>query len=196
MYDNKGNPVKKYEPFFSGTHEYEDEDDLVQWGVTPIMHYDPLGRLIRTEFPDGTESRVVFDAWHQEHWDQNDCVTVSAWLETRLATGAPPDQHQAAVQTQAHADTPSISHLDSLGRVYLTVEDNGSEGTYQTRAALDIEGNVLSIPTKANTRYVITAGIVTRVGACARMFCAKRLLQSPRNRSPNSSFDSGSAGRR
>ena len=44
--DNKGNPVKQYEPFFSSTEEYEDEEDLVQWGVTPILHYDPLG--IRT----------------------------------------------------------------------------------------------------------------------------------------------------
>ncbi|XXT18152.1 hypothetical protein WME94_48775 [Sorangium sp. So ce429] len=30
--DNKGNPVKQYEPFFSATHEYEDEAELVEWG--------------------------------------------------------------------------------------------------------------------------------------------------------------------
>src|SRR5215207_7484099 len=33
-------------------------------GVTPIIHYDPLDRVIRTELPDGSESRVEFDAWH------------------------------------------------------------------------------------------------------------------------------------
>jgi hypothetical protein len=51
--DNKGNPIKQYEPFFSSTHEYEDEDDLVEWGVTPILRYDPLGRVVRTDLPDG-----------------------------------------------------------------------------------------------------------------------------------------------
>ncbi len=145
VYDNKGNPVKKYEPFFSSTYQYEDEDDLVQWGVTPILHYDPLGRLIRTEFPDGTESRVVFDAWYQETWDQNDCVTGSRWLTERLETGAPADERTAALQTQVHADTPAVSYLDSLGRVYLSVENNGTYGNYETCAVLDIEGNVLSV---------------------------------------------------
>ena len=145
VYDNKGNPVKKYEPFFSSTYEYEDEDDLVQWGVTPIMYYDPLSRLIRTEFPDGTESRVVFDAWYQETWDQNDCVDGSRWLTERLKPGAPADERTAAVQTQVHANTPSVSYFDSLGRVYLSVENNGLDGNYETRMALDIEGNVLTI---------------------------------------------------
>src|SRR5262249_30869381 len=45
VFDNKGNPVKQYEPFFTATHEYEDEQELVEWGVTPILRYDPLGRL-------------------------------------------------------------------------------------------------------------------------------------------------------
>jgi hypothetical protein len=36
------------------THEYEDEADLVESGVTPILHYDPLGRLIRTDLPNGS----------------------------------------------------------------------------------------------------------------------------------------------
>lgn len=75
-----------YEPFFSSSYEYEDEDDLVQWGVTPVLHYDPLGRLIRTEFPDGTESKVVFDAWYQETWDQNDCVNGSRWLNRKTGS--------------------------------------------------------------------------------------------------------------
>jgi hypothetical protein len=53
IFNNKGNPVKQYEPYFSITQEHENEDDLVETGVTPIMYYDPLGRNIRTEFPNG-----------------------------------------------------------------------------------------------------------------------------------------------
>ena len=38
--NNKGNPVKQYEPYFSTTHEYEDEKVLREIGVTPILYYD------------------------------------------------------------------------------------------------------------------------------------------------------------
>ena len=100
---------------------------------------------MRTEFPDGTESKVVFDAWYQESWDQNDCVTGSRWLTERLEPGAPADERTAAVQTQDHADTPSLAYFDSLGRAYLTVEDNGTHGNYETRMAFDIEGNIRSV---------------------------------------------------
>ena len=34
VYDNKGNPVKSYEPFFDSSSIYDDESDLVEWGVT------------------------------------------------------------------------------------------------------------------------------------------------------------------
>ena len=87
----------------------------------------------------------MFDAWYQETWDQNDCVDGSRWLTERLKPGAPADERTAAVQTQVHANTPSVSYFDSLGRVYLSVENNGLDGNYETRMALDIEGNVLTI---------------------------------------------------
>ena len=36
-------------------------------------------------------------------------------------------------------------YADSLGRPFLTIEDNGGTDQYETRVALDIEGNALSI---------------------------------------------------
>jgi hypothetical protein len=89
--DNKGNPVKQYEPFFTTTHEYEDETELVEWGVTPILRYDPLGRLVRTELPDGTHCRVEFTPWQSASFDGNDTVleTGNAWYAARLANAVP-----------------------------------------------------------------------------------------------------------
>ena len=55
--NNKGNPIKKYEPFFDSSPAFNDERELVEWGVTPILRYDPLGRLIRTDHPNGTFSK-------------------------------------------------------------------------------------------------------------------------------------------
>ena len=63
--NNKGNPVKQYEPYFSVTHQYEDLKELVETGVTPVMYYDAVGRLIKTDMPDGTFSKVEFDSWKQ-----------------------------------------------------------------------------------------------------------------------------------
>jgi len=48
--NNKGNPVKQYEPYFSNSDEWENEDTVRNMGVTPLMHYDPLSRLVRTDF--------------------------------------------------------------------------------------------------------------------------------------------------
>ena len=77
--DNKGNPVKKYEPFFDSSPAFNDEQELVEWGVTPILRYDPLGRLIRTDNPNGTFSKVEFDPWQQITFDENDTVLASQW---------------------------------------------------------------------------------------------------------------------
>ncbi|WP_437606631.1 hypothetical protein WMF20_37545 [Sorangium sp. So ce834] len=143
--DNKGNPVKQYEPFFSATYEYEDEAELVEWGVTPILRYDPLGRLIRTDLPNGTFSRVEFDAWKQTSHDPNDTVLESAWYAARQALAAGDPKRRAAELAAAHAGTPAVSHLDALGRVFRAVADNGAEGQYVTQSALDIEGQPLAI---------------------------------------------------
>jgi RHS repeat-associated protein len=143
VFDNKGNPVKKYEPFFSATFAYEDERELVEWGVTPILRYDPIGRLIRTDFPDGSNARVVFDAWTQETWDQNDTVAGTPWL-ARMQAGSAADQRAAALAL-AHAGTPTLGKLDALARTFLTIADNGTAGRYQTRTAFDLEGNALAI---------------------------------------------------
>ncbi|WP_437793358.1 SpvB/TcaC N-terminal domain-containing protein [Sorangium sp. So ce693] len=143
--DNKGNPVKQYEPFFSATHEYEDEAELVEWGVTPILRYDPLGRLIRTDVPNGTFSRVVFDAWKQTSHDPNDTVLESSWYAARQALTAGDPERRAADLAAAHAGTPAVSHLDALGRVFRAVADNGAEGEYITQTTLDIEGKPLVI---------------------------------------------------
>jgi RHS repeat-associated protein len=152
VYDNKGNPVKKFEPFFSSTPAYEDEKDLVQTGVTPILRYDPPGRLIRTDKPNGTFTRVEFDPWQQISWDENDTVLQSLWYVDRgspnpagLGPASPPDTRAAWLAAQ-HANTPTVAQLDVLGRTFVVIADNGVDinGTpqkYPTRTTLDIQGN-------------------------------------------------------
>ena len=150
VFDNKGNPIKKYEPFFSATHDYEDDEDLVQWGVTPILRYDPLGRLLRTDLPNGTHARVEFTPWKQTSFDENDTVSEvgNLWRAARQSSATPllsAAEQRAATLTDAHAGTPAVTHFDVQGRAFLGIADNGGGEKYATRPRLDIEGNPLSI---------------------------------------------------
>lgn len=158
--NNKGNTVKQYEPYFSAVHGYEDLKELVETGVTPIMYYDALGRLIKTELPDGTFTRVEFDAWKQVFSDQNDTVLESSWYQDRagrlidatlINEGKDPEKEKTAAEKAAkHAHTPNIQHFDNLGRPILSVEHNrhltaGEDEFYLTRIELDIEGNLRKV---------------------------------------------------
>jgi RHS repeat-associated protein len=75
VYNNKGKPVKQYEPFFSATHLYEEEPEMTDSGVTPVLFYDPVERVVATLHPNHTYEKVVFDPWHQKTYDVNDTVT-------------------------------------------------------------------------------------------------------------------------
>jgi RHS repeat-associated protein len=145
VFDNKGNPVKKYEPYFAADSGYEDEPSIVQQGVTSILRYDPLGRLVRTDMPDGTFATVAFDPWGETHADANDNVLESAWYQSHSAATAGAPVQRAARLAAAHAHTPAVRLSDPLGRAFLSIEDNGPAGKYATRSALDIQGNALLI---------------------------------------------------
>jgi RHS repeat-associated protein len=149
VFDNKGNPVQIYLPFFSDTHEYR-ASEFVDGVLAETRRYDSLGRQIRTEYPDGTHTRVEFDAWKQETWDENDSIEGTPWLARMQAGGGA--EKRAADLTLAHASTQTVAHLDTLGRTFLTVADKKSE-TLQTRVELDVQGNQLSV-TDARTNVI------------------------------------------
>jgi len=157
--NNKGKPVKQYEPYFTDSHKFE---KLLEVGVTPIMYYDAADRLIRTELPDGTFSRVEFSPWHVTSFDPNDTVLEpgNEWHERRTDSTHPdfpdyktPENQQAAQLAAVHANTPATVFLDSLGRDVISVEHNTFknevgelfEEKYVTYTKLDAEGKPLWI---------------------------------------------------
>jgi RHS repeat-associated protein len=160
IYNNKGKkPVRQFEPFFSDTHQF----GIEQHGVSSIIFYDPLERVVCTLHPNHTYEKVIFDPWQQATWDVNDTASLEdpktdgdigtyfalldpadylpTWYTQRKDSDLGAAEKDAALKTKAHADTPTLAHLDVLGRVFLTVADNGTHGTYETRVKLDIQGN-------------------------------------------------------
>ena len=181
IFNNKGKPVRQYEPFFSATFAFE---FAMAVGVSPILFYDPLDRVVGTLHPDHSWEKVVFDAWEQVTWDRNDTVGIGdpaadadigefiarlpeadyapTWHARFSDESATDAQKDAAAKALAHADTPTTVRFDVLGRPFLTVQHNGfDEATppapilYEARVALDIEGNELSV-TDALSRVVMT----------------------------------------
>lgn len=156
--NNKGKPVKQYEPYFSEQGfgcEMPSEK-----GVTPFIYYDAAGRTIRTEMPDGTFSRVEFSPWHVKTFDANDTVLESDWYQRRTDPNHPTytefntqENLRAANLAAKHANTPAITILDSLGRDVIAIAHNrtpDASGTWQneyhtTYSMLDAEGKPLWI---------------------------------------------------
>lgn len=150
--NNKGKPVRQYEPFFSSTHQFE---FAARAGVSPVLFYDTLERAIATLHPNNTYEKVVFTPWRQTKFDVNDtCAPSSAAGETgdpetdpdvagyvagyiealggswqtwhaRRIDGALGEHEQAAARrAAAHANTPVTEHFDALGRPFVTIERN------------------------------------------------------------------------
>lgn len=167
IFNNKGNPVRKYEPFFSATHAFEFANIV---GVSSILFYDPVDRVVATLHPNHTYEKVVFDPWHQENWDVNDTILqgrpdkdpdvgdffsklpqddyLPTWYDQRAQGQIGRDEQQAAMKTTVHANTPTVSYLDTLGRTFLSVAHNRLERNgepvneyFATRTELDIQNN-------------------------------------------------------
>jgi len=156
VYSNKQLPVKQYEPFYADGHVLITEEELTEFGVTPVFHYDPLNRMIRTDFPDGTHSKVEFTPWEIITFDRNDTLTTASPWYIEMMAGTD-EQQDAATKALAHADTPMTQHLDTLARPYKTEEMPGSATTLTTTTVYDIQGNILSITDpRSNTVFTHT----------------------------------------
>lgn len=79
MFNNKGKPIRQYEPFFSNRQRPDGtqfSDHRFEFGVTvgvsPVLFYDPTGRVIATLQPNHAYEKLVFGPWHQTCYDAND----------------------------------------------------------------------------------------------------------------------------
>jgi RHS repeat-associated protein len=171
IFNNKGKPVRQYEPFFSASQHFQFASIV---GVSPTFFYDPLDRLVATLHPNHAYEKVVFDPWRQDTFDANDTVLevnaaedpdigdfirrlpvsdyLPAWYSVRRNGGLGREEQAAAEKTAVHANTPAVAFLDTLGRPFLNIAQNrflregaAVEEHIATRLELDIEGNTLAI---------------------------------------------------
>ncbi len=71
VFNNKGKPVRQFEPFFSDTHRLDADTRI---GISPWLFYDPATRVVATLHPNHSYEKVVFGAWQHTTYDVNDTV--------------------------------------------------------------------------------------------------------------------------
>lgn len=84
VYDNKGNPIRQYEPYFINTPDYVSNPIVDMFGVTPILYYDPLDRVTHTITAKGYLSTHTWTPWEEELGDANDTFAVSPYCQVNV----------------------------------------------------------------------------------------------------------------
>jgi RHS repeat-associated protein len=147
VYDNKGQVVEKYEPFFSSSLTYAAPSDAER-GRKLTIFYDPRGQRVRTVHPDGSETRQILGipndlsdpdhfmptAWEAYIYDQND--------------NAGRTHPALAGSYKGHWNTPTSVVRDGYGRTILRTERKGPDPMtdwFVTRSAYDIRGNRVEV---------------------------------------------------
>ncbi|HEU5227782.1 MAG TPA: RHS repeat-associated core domain-containing protein, partial [Ktedonobacteraceae bacterium] len=144
VYNNKGNPVKQYEPYYIASYQYIDNPHLNTFGVSPTLFYDPLGRVIRVDTAKGFFSKTEITPWTETLYDENDTIKDSAYYQSNINNQAPDfqDERQALQKAALFYNTPTIRMLDNLGRVTLEIQQ--AETQLKTHYEWDIQGNQLA----------------------------------------------------
>lgn len=151
--NNKGNPVRQFEPFFTAHHRYESHAIN---GASSVLFYDPVGRVAATLYPNDTYSKTVYDPWREKVFDANDTsaprgeetgdprtdrdirgmtaeyfASLTApwrtWHEQRIGGELGAREQEAARKAADHANTPTVQYVDALGRVFLIRQHNGAD---------------------------------------------------------------------
>ncbi len=145
VFDNKGQVIEQYEPFFSTGFEYAPAAPHEEGGKAQ-MFYDPRGQLVRTRNPDGSLKRVIFGIparlenpddheptpWEAYTYDAND-----------LAQQFAGDHHVDPL----HFNTPASVEIDSLGRVIksTTRRSAADADPAVVRTRYDARGNAVAV---------------------------------------------------
>jgi RHS repeat-associated protein len=165
IFNHKGLVVKAFQPVFAASATYAAGDTTTAFVETT---YDPLGRPVRVDYPDGTFDTTDYHPWVQTFSDRNDNAGGLTNVDARYG---------ANLHTlRAHLDTPTRRYMDAFGREIAVAEDSGAGlaqtfrvTTYEVRAGqftgttydLTLENELLA------NYFVMIRGSVNDTGANA-----------------------------
>ncbi|MGH7844025.1 MAG: hypothetical protein ACREQW_02475, partial [Candidatus Binatia bacterium] len=146
VFNNKGKPVRQYEPFLSSLADRPHQFEFARKeGLSPTLFYDPVERVVAKLQPNHTYEKAVFDAWQEKTFDVNDTVLLDpqtdpdvrtfftrlpdsdylpTWHEARKNGQKGAGEKAAADKAAVHAGTPTTAYFDSAARIFLTITHN------------------------------------------------------------------------
>ncbi len=162
-YDNKGRVVETAEPYYDSGYTYQLP---VQQGALVKTFYDPLGRVVRTQNADGSESRVIRgrapvvalipkldvpdsffpSPWEVWTYDANDNAGRDLSAQTLDINEDRSRGRAARSSFLSHVDTPSSAIIDPLGRTISATQrlsPDPSAGWFTYTSRYDLLGNLL-----------------------------------------------------
>jgi hypothetical protein len=74
-YDNKGQAIRIYQPYFLDSWRYVSDDSARQDLYADTHSYDPAGRVWQSETAKGGQRRTLFTPWFAVSEDENDTAT-------------------------------------------------------------------------------------------------------------------------
>ncbi|MCB9765461.1 MAG: hypothetical protein H6739_37145 [Alphaproteobacteria bacterium] len=134
LYNHKGLVVKAWQPSFSGSSAYAEapsDGDFVE------TTYDPLGRPVRVDHPDGTYETTTYHPWVREAADRND--------NSGHLTGGDSRYGSTLSWFSGHEGTPTQVFMDALGREIAVEEDLGGSTTHVTRSVYNLRDEVTAV---------------------------------------------------
>jgi hypothetical protein len=127
VFNNKGKPVRRYEPFFSKLPEKGHWFEFgARVGMSPILFYDPEQRVVAKLHPNHAYEKVVFDAWQQTSYDVNDTVT-----EHETQTGDP----RTDLDINGYVERYFAALNDSNWKTWFRLRRGGAMGSEEQAAA-------------------------------------------------------------
>jgi RHS repeat-associated protein len=128
--------------------------------VLPNHAFNPIDDPNAGEFFRQLPESDFLPTWYDTRMDPIKALSQWPGNDAESAT-IRASEKKAAQKAAKHASTPEVSHLDSLGRTFLTVTDNGdtADGTpreQQTHIELDIQSNLLLITDALQRKALIS----------------------------------------
>ncbi|KKY18165.1 hypothetical protein UCRPC4_g05115 [Phaeomoniella chlamydospora] len=160
--DNKGNPVKKYQPSIAESHKFVPQVNMKSPSTTIFL--DSIERSVGISYADHTWTKEEIGSWSRRVFDTGDTILLDpsgdsvvgpSYKSNQLDVSGAPWYEQrmgnekiifgkwdvdAARKSESYNNTPTIVHYDALGRVILTITDSG-KNNYSSRNVYDIFGN-------------------------------------------------------
>lgn len=117
--NNKGLPVRQYEPYYLNTSQYIRHTMVDQFGVSSTQYYDALGRVTKLVSAKGFVTQTEYSPWYQRDFDQNDTLLSSPYYQANLngSVNSASEYYDKEVVNNVNQQSAAFSEVSKLAAI-------------------------------------------------------------------------------